>query len=669
MPLTERLPKAHTMRRHGAGLVTGASLITLLLLACLQLSLMSPANAEPANPKLSNKRCLMCHGRTNFSREQENGEVRDLHIDKQRFANSVHGVRNCVNCHKDIIKIPHRKGIDRKVGCVECHERLWEKAKEEGTMDQTPLLGVVIKQINSYMGSIHARPSMADQSRTNATCYDCHDAHYITPIDSKVGAKGREEIPQICGKCHQDKLRIYKTSIHGQEVAKGNTNAAVCSDCHTTHNIENPHDSSIRVAITQQCGNCHEEKLKSYVETYHGKVTSLGYGSTAKCFDCHGSHDIRPVSDPASSMNIKNRLNTCRNCHTNATKGFTTFQPHGTTHDLKHYPVMWFASKFMGGLLLGTFAFFWLHSALWYYREYQDRKRGKDRPHIMLNELPPELEGRTELEGKTYVMRFGRWWRLAHLVGALSIMTLALTGLTVLYADSSWAHVVIKLLGGPKSAGIIHRIGAIGFISVFFIHLVYFGFRIGGHLRTFKWFGPNSLVPNWQDLKDIGAMFRWFLGLASRPRFEHFTYWEKFDYWAPFWGMMIIGISGMMMWFPEFTASILPGWVFNVASIVHGEEAILAVVFLFTVHFFNNHFRPDKFPLDITMFTGKVPLEEYRHEHRREYDRLVASGELEKYLVHAPSAPMKRGSKILGAVLIVIGLTLLAFVILGVLNV
>jgi len=124
-----------------------------------------------------------------------------------------------------------------------------------------------------------------------------------------------------------------------------------------------------------------------------------------------------------------------------------------------------------------------------------------------------------------------------------------------------------------------------------------------------------------------------------------------------------------MMWFPEFTASILPGWVFNVASIVHGEEAILAVVFLFTVHFFNNHFRPDKFPLDITMFTGKVPLEEYRHEHRREYDRLVASGELEKYLVNAPSAPMKRGSKILGAVLIITGLTLLAFVILGVLNV
>jgi len=124
-----------------------------------------------------------------------------------------------------------------------------------------------------------------------------------------------------------------------------------------------------------------------------------------------------------------------------------------------------------------------------------------------------------------------------------------------------------------------------------------------------------------------------------------------------------------MMWFPAVTAAYLPGWVFNVATIVHGEEAFLAAVFLFTVHFFNNHFRPDKFPQDITMFTGAVPLEIYRHEHRRDYERLKASGELEKYLVDAPSEPMKRGSKVLGAILITVGLTLLTLVLLGFLGV
>jgi cytochrome b subunit of formate dehydrogenase len=197
------------------------------------------------------------------------------------------------------------------------------------------------------------------------------------------------------------------------------------------------------------------------------------------------------------------------------------------------------------------------------------------------------------------------------------------------------------------------------------VHLVYLLVRIGRRWRTFNWFGPLSLVPNWQDLKDITAMFQWFLGRRPRPVFDRWTYWEKFDYWAVFWGMAIIGGSGMMLAFPSATASVLPGWMFNVATIVHGEEAVLAAVFLFTVHFFNNHFRPDKFPLDTVMFTGAVPLEEFRREHALEYQRLVASGELARHLVDAPSRAMTLGSKVLGFTLIAIGLVLLVLVLAG----
>jgi hypothetical protein len=130
----------------------------------------------------------------------------------------------------------------------------------------------------------------------------------------------------------------------------------------------------------------------------------------------------------------------------------------------------------------------------------------------------------------------------------------------------------------------------------------------------------------------------------------------------------IIGVSGAMLWFPNITASFLPGWVFNVATIFHGEEALLAALFLFTVHFFNNHFRPDKFPLDVVMFTGSVPVEEFRREHALEYERLVKSGELERHLVDAPSAPMTLGSKILGFTLIGFGLILLTMVVTGILG-
>lgn len=630
-----------------------APLLVLLVLAALS----QPALAVPDDPKLRNERCQRCHGREGYSRETEAGVLRDLHVDTKAFAASVHGERDCVECHKHIDKIPHRKGVELKVGCVQCHTELWQEAQQSGTTAEHARLGVVVEQIENFMGSVHARPSTEDQSRTNATCYDCHDAHYIEPINSEIGSASRLKTPDVCGRCHEEQRDAYFQSVHGRQILEGNADAAVCSDCHTTHQIEKPQIASSRLLITESCGNCHAEQLESYMGTYHGKVTRLGYAETAKCYDCHGSHGILSPEEAGSRMHVDNRLETCRNCHADATAGYVTFEPHGTPHDLARYPQMWFASKFMIGLLIGTFTFFWVHSALWYYREYRDRKEGKNRPHVLTEGLVPE--------GGTYVNRFGPWWRLAHLTGALSIMTLALTGLTILYADSSWAPVVIKLLGGPQTAAIIHRVGAIGFMAVFFIHLVYFGYRIGRNLRAFEWFGPNSLIPNWQDIKDIGSMFRWFFGKAPRPAFDRFTYWEKFDYWAPFWGMMIIGISGVMMWFPHVTASFLPGWVFNVAAIVHGEEAFLAVVFLFTVHFFNNHFRPDKFPQDITMFTGKVPLEVYRHEHRREYERLVATGELGKYLVEAPSPAMTRGSKILGATLICFGLFLLTLVILG----
>ena len=157
-------------------------------------------------------------------------------------------------------------------------------------------------------------------------------------------------------------------------------------------------------------------------------------------------------------------------------------------------------------------------------------------------------------------------------------------------------------------------------------------------------------------------MFKWFFGQGPRPVFDRWTYWEKFDYWAVFWGMAIIGGSGMMLWFPARPPRSCPAGCSTWPRIVHGEEAILAAVFLFTVHFFNNHFRPDKFPLDIVMFTGAVPLEEFRREHTLEYDRLVATGELAKYLVDAPSPPMTLGSRILGIALIAFGLMLLVLV-------
>ncbi len=620
----------------------------------------APAADAPAPaPVIGKEVCLGCHGNEGFSAAGADGRPRSLHVIKNKFEESVHGKRQCVECHKDITEIPHQKTVPLKVGCVQCHQDLWDAAKKDNKTKEFARLGVVVEQIDHYMKSIHARPSREDQSRTNATCYNCHDAHYVYPKNSPIRADWRLGIPNACGKCHVKQRDEYFDSVHGRQVmGNGNPAAPICSDCHTTHDVDRPKLDSIKLVIVKNCGTCHAQSMKSYANTYHGQVSTLGYAYTATCFDCHGSHGIQRVSHPQSTVHQNKRLQTCQKCHKDATPGFITFQPHANTHDFDRYPTMWLASKFMIALLLGVFAFFWTHSALWFYREYRDRREGKSALHVATADMP-------HLQGKHFT-RFGPLWRLAHLCFALSVMTLVLTGMAVLYGETGWAKFVVNALGGPRVAGFLHRASATIMLGIFFVHLVYMAIRVVPKWTLSNWFGPTSLLPNWKDGKDVVAMFKWFFGKGPRPAFDRWTYWEKFDYWAVFWGMAIIGGSGMMLAFKEVTASVLPGWVFNVATLVHGEEAILAAVFLFTVHFFNNHFRPDKHPPpDIVMFTGTVALDEFRREHALEYQRLTESGELSKYLVDAPSRPMTRASRVLGLTLICFGLILLIFVVVG----
>ena len=642
------------------------------------------SNAETvvAGAGLENADCLKCHNGSKDIKVSGSGdEMRALHpVKKLAFGKSVHAGLQCVSCHQGIKEGNklHTPVQSKSQTCVQCHTALWETAQKEKQTKDKPRLGVVVQNIEAYKKTFHALKSKDDPTRVNATCDDCHDTHTfnVPPAGSEARTAWHLTIPNTCGeKCHTDELEEYSSSVHGKKVLEEHSaKSAVCTDCHTSHGITNTSAEPFKLDIVHACGGCHKESLKSYSETFHGQVNALGYGYTAKCYNCHGSHGILDVKNPESTVHPDNRLKTCQQCHDGkkgwkglqkATPGFVTFAPHANTHDFEKYPQMWIASKFMLSLLAGVFAFFWLHSALWYIREYKDgcrvfyNPKGYTESHLRMNEL---LKG--EGRGKQ-IRRFSKLVRAAHLIFAMVTMTLILTGMLVFYADTHWSHVVVQALGGAKSAGIIHRICATAFLGIFIAQLVYVLNKLL-RSKTFRWFGPDSLIPNWNDLRDIVAMFKWFAGRGERPVFDRWTYWEKFDFWAVFWGVGIIGSSGLMLAFPHVTASILPGWMFNVLTLVHGEEAFLAAVFLFTVHFFNNHFRPDKFPPpDVVMFTGSVPVEEFKREHTEHYNRLVESGELEKYLVDPPSGRMKTASKILGLTLISIGLTLLVLVIIG----
>jgi cytochrome b subunit of formate dehydrogenase len=171
------------------------------------------------------------------------------------------------------------------------------------------------------------------------------------------------------------------------------------------------------------------------------------------------------------------------------------------------------------------------------------------------------------------------------------------------------------------------------------------------------------MIPTWQDWRDFVAHNRWFFGKGPKPQFERWTYWEKFDYFAVFWGVFAIGLSGLIMWFPQFFTRFLPGWVINIALIVHSDEALLAAGFIFTIHFFNTHFRLEKFPMDTVIFSGRVSKTEMLHERRRWYDRLVAEGRLEEHRVRDEWERWKNIARSFGYVFFGMGLILLVLII------
>jgi cytochrome b subunit of formate dehydrogenase len=267
-----------------------------------------------------------------------------------------------------------------------------------------------------------------------------------------------------------------------------------------------------------------------------------------------------------------------------------------------------------------------------------------------------------------HLRRFGRFERWLHGLLMLSFLGLAATGMPLYFSASPWAVWLSQAMGGYAVTGTLHRFFAIIMVAVFLLHLGRILRRVLVEKDYGVFWGPESMVPQPRDARDIVQHFKWFVGQAQRPHFERYTYWEKFDYWAVFWGMAIIGGSGFMLWFPEAFSRVLPGWVFNVALLVHGEEALLAVMFIFTIHFFNGHLRPEKFPMDMVIFTGTVSESELKHERPGEYERIVRTGEIDRLVEPAPTREAWTMGRIVGTTAVFVGLTLVVLIAYGLLT-
>ncbi len=524
-------------------------------------------------------------------------------ISASAFADSVHGKNGCNSCHVQLTDLPrHMKGAIKveKVHCERCHKR--ENAE--------------------HYASVHIQKDIM--------CADCHtDIH-----THRYWQKDKRIVVAKCIQCH-DEEAVYRKSVHGAAVAAGNQDSAACNDCHNLHDIKAVGDNNSHASRefhTKVCMKCHSNEemmqrnnvfnvaIKTYMESYHGKNYRLGYPEkVAGCSDCHTSHAVLKAADPRSTVNRSNLVSTCKQCHSHATYLFTKFYAHGEYKDRKKYPLLFLTFIMMTGLLVGTFAVFWVHTLLWMFRGFvENREKAAKLAGGQLGHMMPD--------GFQQYRRFKARHIILHLLVIVSFLGLALTGLPLKFSDQQWAKPLMLLLGGPGNAALIHRICAvitfIYFLSAIFmcLHFLFIRKDIPGNWLE-RLLGPDSLCPNQKDIMDIVGMIRWFFFKGPKPSFDRWTYWEKFDFLAVFWGMFAIGGSGLMLWFPEFFGRFLPGWMFNIATIVHSDEALLATGFIFTVHFFNTHFRPEKFPMDFVIFNGQISKHELMEERGDQWKR------------------------------------------------
>jgi len=258
-----------------------------------------------------------------------------------------------------------------------------------------------------------------------------------------------------------------------------------------------------------------------------------------------------------------------------------------------------------------------------------------------------------------FFQRFTRKQRYMHAVLFSTFLVLAGTGLPLRFSQSYWARKFAAGVGGFGAILFFHKLCALVLTFAFLIHLKDIIQRgIVNREKGIFW-GSTSMVANWKDAKDLFGHMRWMVGLGPRPQFGRYAYWEKFDYWAVFWGMIVIGFSGYAMWFAPFFAHFLPGWALNAVLVIHSEEGLLAILFIFSIHFVNTHLRPDSFPMDMVIFTGVESEEEFKEKRPLEYARLKAEGKLEARIGERPATWQVNFSKVIGFTAISIGLILL----------
>ena len=534
--------------------------------------------AETPEP-VPNDKCLECHGLSDLTRTNATtGEVISLFVDEAKMKASVHATNACIDCHQDLATRwdhPDDGHVAEPVSCARCHER----------------------QSETYQASIHAL-ALKEGKLAAATCKDCHGSHDVLKLTNAESPLNIAKVATTCGQCHSEAAVDLEESVHGKAAAQGHREAPTCIDCHAEHQIETLKTASPLKISVQICGKCHaserlntnfrlpRRRVETFFESYHGLAAQGRSTKAANCASCHGWHKILPSSDPNSTIHPDHLVETCGKCHPGVGANFASGKIHldGTSSaDVGLVVNRWVRWTYIA-LIVVVIGGLGLHNGLVWWRKIRAAYRAA---------------GRT-------IVRMNAGQRRQHMVLVLSFIALAVTGFALRFPDSwlSW------LMGSEDVRRWLHRVAGLVLLGAGVWHLLYLAARAEGRRLC------RDLMPNWLDARDIVTNARYLAGRhPQRAKFGRFGYPEKLEYWAVVWGTIIMGVTGLMIWFKVDVTQWLPRWAIDVAGTIHYYEAILACLAIIVWHFYHVIFDPDVYPGNFAWLDGKVSPEWQQHEH------------------------------------------------------
>ncbi len=534
------------------------------------------------------------------------------------FAEGVDGAPNCISCHQSsIVSVNKGKNslqvkLNQQKLCLSCH--LDDPKIRART---TPSAGF----IQAYEHSVHGE-ALSNGNDKAPSCINCHNHHDIEPATSDSSSINKFNIPNTCGKCHTDIADQYKQSIHGVALLqKGDSDAPSCTDCHGEHNIlkhTNPQSPvAYKNLAAQVCSPCHSsvrlaekygiptERYKTYINSYHGLALEGGSTVVANCASCHGVHNIKPSSDPTSTINKNNLAKTCGKCHPGANQNFTKGKIHVIVTEKAEPALYWIATIYII-LIITTIGGMFLHNMLDFIKKAKIKK-------MKQRGLIPE-----EKHGHALYLRMTVNERIQHLALLLSFIVLVITGFMLKFPNTWWvAHIRSISQNVFEYRSILHRIAAVVMVAASAYHLYYILFTKRGRQLV------KDLLPKFQDVKDAIGVARFNLGISKeKPLLDRFSYVEKAEYWALVWGTVVMSATGFIMWFDNTFIGLLTKLGWDIASTIHYYEAWLAFLAIVVWHFYFIIFNPEIYPMNLAWIKGTLTEEEMAEEHPKELERL-----------------------------------------------